>query len=369
MSYRRENYFSEFNVLRAFAILAVISIHVSAYLSKMPEITHLTMAYMAVDVFSQFAVPLFIFISGFVLYNKYPESVEITPFYKKRFSSVVPQYLVFSSFYLIISYFGSIALQKSIDFGYQNVICQYLTGGCFYHLWFFVVIIQLYLLYPAILPIFNHFTARGKSLELLILAYFITVLRNGSGIHELVLAGSATLFLGYVLYFILGMYVRSRYENLHLQPISGKKLYFALILLFIGTLSGIYEVTRKAFEFSLFPSASSLDLSLHWVYATITPLYYVAIIFLLLYLVRYIPVKSSLGFSVLNRIASYSFGIYLVHAFVLYIAVLLFSRFGFDWNDLLFYPVMFSLTLVSSLYIVEFLRKVPYHELIVGHSR
>jgi surface polysaccharide O-acyltransferase-like enzyme len=369
MSQGREKYFSEFNLLRAFAIIAVISVHVSAYLSKMPELSFLTVTYMAVDVFSQFAVPLFIFISGFVLYNKYSDGVAIMPFYKKRFSSVLPQYLIFSSFYLAISFFGSIVLQKSIDFGFLDVVCQYLTGGCFYHLWFFVLIIQLYLLYPAIILVFSHFHTKGKSREFIILAYLVTVLWNGSNMEDYIFAGIITLFLGYVVYFILGMLVRSGYENLNFQLFSGKKQYLVSLLLFFGTLIGIFEVTQKVFEVSPFLSVSALDLSLHWLYSAITPLYYIAIIFLLLYIVRGIPVNRTPGSSILNRIASYSFGIYLVHAFVLYIAVLMFSRFGFDWTNLLFYPVMFSLTLVSSLYLVEFLRKVPHHELIIGHLR
>ena len=64
-------YFSEIVYLRAFAILAVISIHVSYYFTEMISINFLTLLYMSIDTFSHFAIPLFVCISGFVLYNKY----------------------------------------------------------------------------------------------------------------------------------------------------------------------------------------------------------------------------------------------------------------------------------------------------------
>ena len=51
-------YFDEINILRAFAILAVISIHVSANFTKMDTINGLAALYMSIDVLSHFAVPL-----------------------------------------------------------------------------------------------------------------------------------------------------------------------------------------------------------------------------------------------------------------------------------------------------------------------
>lgn len=47
----RTQYFNEINILRAIAILAVISIHVSADFTRMSTINLLTTTYMAIDVF------------------------------------------------------------------------------------------------------------------------------------------------------------------------------------------------------------------------------------------------------------------------------------------------------------------------------
>jgi len=62
-------YFEEIVYLRAIAILAVISIHISAIFTSMDQITLLTFLYISADVLSHLGVPLFVCISGFVLYN------------------------------------------------------------------------------------------------------------------------------------------------------------------------------------------------------------------------------------------------------------------------------------------------------------
>ena len=65
MAQQKTHYYSEMNYLRGFAILSVISIHISDYFTEMTNINLLTVLYMAIDAFSQAAVPAFVFISGF----------------------------------------------------------------------------------------------------------------------------------------------------------------------------------------------------------------------------------------------------------------------------------------------------------------
>ena len=57
-------YFPEIVYLRALAILAVISIHVSTVFYEMDSTGFLAFLYMSLYIFSDFAVPLFICISG-----------------------------------------------------------------------------------------------------------------------------------------------------------------------------------------------------------------------------------------------------------------------------------------------------------------
>lgn len=205
---RKARYFEEIIVLRAFAILAVISIHVSAYFTYMSTLTALTVLYMSIDVFSSFAVPLFVFVSGFVLYNKYSGDIDLKSFYIKRLKSVLPQYLVFSTFYLGVTYIGGIVLDKSINLDVLHIVYRYLTGGCFYHLWFFVLILQLYLLYPAIVRLYNYCNARGRSFELLSVAFITGVIYNVLPIPDMFVSGVDTPILGVITKFV-GIYSTS----------------------------------------------------------------------------------------------------------------------------------------------------------------
>jgi len=71
MAQQKTHYYSEMNYLRGFAILFVISNHISDYFTEMANINLLAVLYMALSALAQAAVPAFIFISGFLLYNNY----------------------------------------------------------------------------------------------------------------------------------------------------------------------------------------------------------------------------------------------------------------------------------------------------------
>ena len=105
----------ELNYLRGFAILSVISIHVCMFFKKMININLLTVFYMTIDAFSHFAVPAFIFISGFGLYNSYNGNFQIGYIYRKRFKYILPPYFVFSTLYAI----NNQILGKMLHFVYQ----------------------------------------------------------------------------------------------------------------------------------------------------------------------------------------------------------------------------------------------------------
>jgi probable poly-beta-1,6-N-acetyl-D-glucosamine export protein len=361
-------YFDEINILRACAILAVISIHVSTYFTIMSTINLLTAIYLATWFFSNFAVPLFVCISGFVLYNKYPYTFNIINFYKKRLKSVLPQYLIFSTLGLGVIYISSVLLSKPVDFGsVLNIISLYATGVCFYHLWFFVLIIQLYIFYPAIARTYNYCNSYGRSIELLFIVFLMGVFYNAYSIQNIftssiamIMIGRATVITGYIFYFILGMAVQSRYDKLNLKTMSNISLYSLSIPLFFGTLLGFISFAQIFFVTSIGGQY------LYWLVSVVTPLYYIIIFIICLRISIHLASSRGITFKMLEIIGRNSFGIYLVHALILYMMILVLSLFGFDWNNWLFYPLMFCLTLILSLVSVHIIHKFPYSEYIIG---
>lgn len=85
----------EIDYLRGFAILAVIATHTSARFIQIPNINLLLIINVIIDVFSHFAVPLFIFISGFVLSLNYKGPFSKKTYLQKRVKSILPPYIFF----------------------------------------------------------------------------------------------------------------------------------------------------------------------------------------------------------------------------------------------------------------------------------
>jgi len=361
-------YFSEIVYLRAFAILAVISIHVSDYFTEMATINFLTFLYMSIDTFSHFAVPLFVCISGFVLYNKYQGSYSLKIFYKKRLLSVVPQYTIFSIFGILFIYVGCIYLGKVWNFDAINIIYQYFAGTAMGHLWFFVLIIQLYILYPVLEKIFSKSLETNKIRELLILLLIVQILYHIFSIKNIFLIGTATIFLEYTFYFVLGMYVRSHYLDYKKMVMTFKHSYILFLPLLFATILGIGIICITYFRYEV---NSQLSQIYKWLFAIETPFYYILIftlcLFIALKISEIIPNNLTKFIHIIGR---YSFGIYLIHFFILLILTsILFPKIGFDMNNWLFYPVVFTLVLSLSLVLVYIINKVPYHEYIIGSLR
>ena len=370
-------YFDEINFLRAFAILAVISIHVAAFFTHMSGITFQTSVYMAIYAFSHFAVPLFICISGFVLYNKYYDAIDIKTFLKKRLGTVLPPFLIFSTFYLGVTLIGSIILTKSVTLDISHILYRYYpTDGCLYHLWFFVLIIQFYLIYPAIVQTFNYCKSRDRTLELLVASFFIGVIYKLYLVSDMnvlrtsiPLLGVATMFVGYLFYFILGMVFLDRYDEMVLKYTSHKFLYWMPFTLICGTIIGTFGYAREYFNYSIALIHPMAGEYWHYIVAIITPLYYVCIFAICFIISLYLVSHRTRIVAFLEKIGRYSFSIYLIHVFILSVLVLAFSQFGFDINNWLFYPVTFCLTFILSYLSVEILQKLPYSKYIIGITR
>ncbi len=131
----------EFDYIRAAAALAVIAIHVTA------SYMDFTLAYLWNHAV-RFAVPLFIIISGFLLYytDRYAAVLPARAFYKKRLDRILWPYFIWTLLYsLLNAYFLSL---KSPLLFLSTLGKDLLWGTGYYHLWFLPIILQLYILYP-----------------------------------------------------------------------------------------------------------------------------------------------------------------------------------------------------------------------------
>lgn len=130
----------EFDLLRAVATLTVIGIHVTA------AYVYTSMWGCLANQFARFAVPLFLIMSGFILFNAdlHGQAFSTRDFYRKRFRKILWPYFIWSLFYCCLTGLMGADLLANL----LQLPAQLIWGTAYYHLYFVVIVVQLYLLYP-----------------------------------------------------------------------------------------------------------------------------------------------------------------------------------------------------------------------------
>lgn len=319
-------------------------------------------------VFTTLGVQHFVFISGVVLYNKYHNRFSLSTFYKRRFGAVLPPYLVWSTFYF---FYGYVAALLFTVFHYQGVFSAYNTipnvtqlfsefvkalATGIEQLWFVVLILQLYLLYPLLVKFYNRLAKQTNPIYILSLLVLVQVgftsffAQGGRSNNPL-----SELFLTVIFYFVLGFYVAAHYEVIKqkLTKVSLMGFSFAVLLSTIAFTS--------AFSYVL-PSSVLL-------YTTADLFYCLLLIFFYLRICTALGEPNGFLTGYLEKIGEDSFGIYLVH----YVFFLAFAgalpKLGLSPYNLLFYPTLAFLTLLLSYISVQLLYRLPFATIVIGKRR
>ena len=362
--------FDEIQFLRGFAILAVIAIHTTVNYANITKLSMLLITNVVIFNFSKFAVPLFIFISGFVLSINYKGLFSKKTFYKKRAISIIPSYIFYSILYILFNIILS-AINGSLKFpSLIEIIYHFLTATSYYHLWFFVLITQFYIFYPYIINLYDNFKTSNKTFLFIVFVLIIQQawliikdvavsytyynnIFNSKLIYIIVKGFFYDFFFGYVFYFIIGIYVCQNYEYALTKLSNAKK--FILIIMMI--LTGMTSVL-KTMEFVHYGSESvsniptSYSVVIDVLYSIYFPFIFAILLLISLNLVN-INNKYFNYSKIIFHIGKNSFGIYLIHPLYLTILVtLIFPKFGVDFNQMIFYPALFILTLILSYFSV-----------------
>ncbi|KRE44797.1 acyltransferase [Paenibacillus sp. Soil522] len=211
----------ELDIVRAFGIMAVIMIHAtSSIVAIYDHQATLYPLYLFLNIFTKFAVPVFIFLSGFMLfYNYYDKpftAKTIGQFYKKRMSKIIIPFLLFS-----FLYYG---LTRLIQFGFTDVqtFIGYFTtaeflktlviGKTYTHLYFVVIIIQFYVLAPFMLYAVKRFPALSRHIVWIGLLVQWLFVYKVTDLFHLINRGSYSFT--YMFYFAAGAFIGIYYLKL-----------------------------------------------------------------------------------------------------------------------------------------------------------
>ncbi|BBH19544.1 acyltransferase [Paenibacillus baekrokdamisoli] len=209
-------------LFRGLAILAVLLIHVTSYpIILLPMHSTLYPLYHIVNTFSHFAVPAFIFLSALGMFYQYDDTRKPNwySFYFKRFKVIIIPYVLWSFFYYALVFYFS---RKSLTEGSLSYFKGLLIGSNYAHLYFIIIIVQFYLLFPLIhrllltKPLRSHIIAFG------IAAQAIFYLANYNYLH---LSKIGSIAASYLLYYCLGAFVGLRMQSNNGTFHSGKWIY------------------------------------------------------------------------------------------------------------------------------------------------
>jgi surface polysaccharide O-acyltransferase-like enzyme len=326
---------TELDILRIIALLAVISVHVPQDELFSPGNWHWTF-YTLCGAIVTWQVPIFVMISGrfFLDPNR---TITLEGIFKKNILRLVIAFLFWNVIYQI--FFICSGQYSSLNA--KGIIMEAIQGP--YHFWFLFMLICLYM----ITPILRKFTDDKQLMQLFIALFFIFQLWScylvklpviGSSLEHIYGKTNFMFCLGYTGYFILGYY-------LYRYPLSKKcelSLYVLGILSLIFTAAIVLITKNSEYSKYLMPNVIIEACALYTFFVNrMSKLSY----------------KEKLR-TIWAKLADYSFGIYIIHALVLDVLVLL-GIHSETFTPVVMVPALILGSFAISFVLVWLVRKIP----------
>lgn len=238
----------ELDYMRFIACFAVMIVHISAtgveeYIKgSLPQILMLIL-----NRSLKFTTPVFVFLSGVTgFYGYRNKKLNYFPFIIKRLKKVLIPYLV----WCVVYFFAYIKM------GYYHLdiisfIKNVILGNMSYHLYFVIIVIQLYLLGPFFYAILKN--SKNKILILMVFAVATALC-----VEYIRFNLSDRIFLKYMFFYILGIYVTLEYDKYISWLRRHKFLIIAgyVIAVIIYTIASYYSLKIYNFIWFLFSFVS-----------------------------------------------------------------------------------------------------------------
>ncbi|WP_018753866.1 acyltransferase [Paenibacillus sanguinis] len=317
----------EIELLRGMAFLAVVLQHVIAGVFYQPGLSGQTI--LAGTTFLgliRFAVPLFVFITGVVLFYNYDGKLNYGSFLWKRFQQIVVPYLAWTVIYYIWMSIRSGGLSLSGIWGeLVHLVKLALTGQASYHLWFMVMIIPFYLLFP----LFRLMLGKDKKpwVNLAVAALFLGIsfvlvyaLSKGWITSDNAILNATVIryldrnFLFWMFYFVMGGLVGMYHKQwkwivsrIWWLCLIGLGVFMYIIYTRIETLT--QSLTSDLYIYSSYVTGPLKPLMMGTILVSMVLVFAVA---------DWLAKRKTRWFpSLLTTFGRYSFGAYLIHAIVL----------------------------------------------------
>jgi len=347
-------------VVRALAIMAVIFVHISSYpvgnLANKSSVLYLGANFL--NIFNKFGTSTFIFLSALVLFYSYYErpisGKIIRNFYKRRLLYIVIPYVICSIYYYVIQMYYSYGQSWKLFAEYTSIgdfLNLLLMGKGFYHLYFVFISVQFYLIFPILLWLFQKLHTITKHLAWIgILLHVGFILLNHYVLHY---PDKGQLALSYIGYYLVGAFVGIYYKQIKQWIVLSKETLRSSKMILIS-LIWIIWLAASATNVYIWFTARAYGTSYHtlayelvWFVQTITVAFVLLQVSSFLY--NKLPARLTNG---LIHLGIVSFGVYIVHAGIIFFYFQYFAVTSSPLKYMLFVASSFVVTLSLSWLIV-----------------
>jgi peptidoglycan/LPS O-acetylase OafA/YrhL len=375
---RGRPYLHELDRLRVITALSVIAVHVfgmTLFLDKTPFAFEAQNAFVSLFHFTR---EVFMFITAFALvYVYYGKPFSWSHFWKRRGIGVVLPYTFWTIVYFWVNdYYLSLKRPDSPLSIVQRLAWDLLTGNASYQLYYILLTIQFYLIFP----FFMMFLRRVERHPWLVLGTSF-VLEVGilyalqSNLQARLLPGQGaswvdqfkdSFVLTYQFFFVLGGMVALYLENVRAFLLRHGKLVVGSMVVALAALVIHYFVATRIQHESVTTAAGALQ--------PVMILYGTAIIFFFYWLAYRRVSRASRPVSlrvqrIWHNLSDAAFGIYLVHPLILGALSGLVMLAFMSWPAVMLLVLLWVLTAAGSIASSLLLLRTPVLSRLVGRER
>ncbi|MFD0698659.1 acyltransferase [Paenibacillus sp. GCM10027628] len=247
----------EIDFVRAIAIIAVILIHGTSAATLLPMGTGSQAIFFTLNRACLFTVPVFIWISGVVLFYNYYDRWDPPMsflFWTKRLRRILVPYVLWSIFYYI---YNQYMYHGKANFDAIYMLKLLLSGNASYHLYYMVIIVQFYILFPIIMTAVRKFRLLRHGLIPIGISIQAVAYTVNHWVHPI--PEYASFFASYSALFAFGAFTGIHYDKVSAWTDKHRAMIWAAMslggLAFVGMLLlnqfGLASFENTWFELAL----------------------------------------------------------------------------------------------------------------------